>query len=120
MVTRTKSSDLIGDLLVREGLITEEQLRAALQEQRANGYRLGYTLVSMGVVSETDLTRVLARKYRVKAVDLSRIDQIDKRVIALEPGSHRRASLFHRIRHRAGGGRRVLAAQSGREVLRDR
>jgi type IV pilus assembly protein PilB len=83
MVTRTKSSDLIGDLLVREGLITEEQLRAALQEQRANGYRLGYTLVSMGVVSETDLTRVLARKYRVKAVDLSRIDQIDKRVIAL-------------------------------------
>jgi type IV pilus assembly protein PilB len=81
--TRTKSSDLIGDLLVREGLITDEQLRSALTEQRANGYRLGYTLVSMGFVSETDLTRVLARKYRVKAVDLSRIDQIDMRVINL-------------------------------------
>ncbi|UCF18878.1 MAG: type IV-A pilus assembly ATPase PilB [Gemmatimonadota bacterium] len=81
--TRTKSSDLIGDLLVREGLITAEQLRAALSEQRSNGYRLGYTLVAMGLVSETDLTRVLARKYRVKAVDLSRIEQIDKRVIGL-------------------------------------
>ncbi len=81
--TRTKSSDLIGDLLVREGLITEEQLRSALSEQRSNGNRLGYTLVAMGLVSETDLTRVLARKYRVKAVDLSRIEQIDKRVINL-------------------------------------
>ncbi|KPK80458.1 MAG: type II secretion system protein GspE [Gemmatimonas sp. SM23_52] len=80
---RTKSSDLIGDLLVREGLITEEQLKAALNEQRANGHRLGYTLVAMGVVSETDLTRVLARKYRVKAVDLSRIDHIDGRVIKM-------------------------------------
>jgi type IV pilus assembly protein PilB len=80
---RTKSSDLIGDLLVREGLITEDQLKAALNEQRANGHRLGYTLVAMGVVSETDLTRVLARKYRVKAVDLSRIDHIDGRVIKM-------------------------------------
>jgi type IV pilus assembly protein PilB len=83
MATRTKASDLIGDLLVREGLITEDQLRSALQEQRTNGHRLGYTLVAMGMVSETDLTRVLARKYRVKAVDLSRIDNIDKRVIKL-------------------------------------
>jgi len=81
--TRTKSSDLIGDILVREGLITEDQLRSALNEQRSNGTRLGYTLVSMGAVSETDLTRVLARKYRVKAVDLSRIDNVDKRVINL-------------------------------------
>jgi type IV pilus assembly protein PilB len=81
--TRTKSSDLIGDLLVREGLISEDQLKRALQEQRSNGHRLGYTLVEMGVVSETDLTRVLARKYRVKAVDLSRIGNIDKRVVNL-------------------------------------
>jgi type IV pilus assembly protein PilB len=81
--TRTKSSDLIGDLLVREGLITEEQLRRALSEQRSNGSRLGFTLVSMGFVSETDLTRVLARKYRVKAVDLSRIDTVDQRVVNL-------------------------------------
>jgi type IV pilus assembly protein PilB len=81
--TRSKASDLIGDLLVREGLITDEQLRQALTEQRNNGSRLGYTLVAMGFVSETDLTRELARKYRVKAVDLSRISQIDVRVINL-------------------------------------
>ncbi len=79
--TRTKSTSLIGDLLVREGLITEEQLKRALSEQRSDGSRIGYTLVSMGFVSETDLTRVLARKYRVKAVDLSRIEKIDQRVI---------------------------------------
>ena len=79
--TKPKSSDLIGDLLVREGLISQEQLKAALAEQRGNGYRLGYNIVAMGLVSETDLTRVLARKYRVKAVDLSRIDKIDDRMI---------------------------------------
>ncbi len=81
--TRTKSTSLIGDLLVREGLITEDQLKRALSEQRSDGSRLGYQLVSMGYVSETDLTRVLARKYRVKAVDLSRIERIDGRVINL-------------------------------------
>ncbi len=81
--TSTKSGKLIGDLLVREGLITDEQLSKALREQQTNGHRLGYTLVSMGVVSETDLTRVLARRYRVKAVDLSRIDKIDQRMIRL-------------------------------------
>ncbi|NIS32123.1 MAG: hypothetical protein GWN07_17115, partial [Actinobacteria bacterium] len=53
--TRTRSSDLIGDLLVREGLIDEQDLQKALREQRANGYRLGYTLVAMGLVNETDL-----------------------------------------------------------------
>lgn len=79
--TKPKSSDLIGDLLVREGLISQDQLKAALAEQRGNGYRLGYNIVAMGLVSETDLTRVLARKYRVKAVDLSRIDKIDDRMI---------------------------------------
>ncbi len=81
--TRTKSTNLIGDLLIREGLITEEQLKRALQEQRGDGSRIGFTLVSLGFVSETDLTRVLARKYRVKAVDLSRIEKIDPRVINL-------------------------------------
>lgn len=79
--TKPRSSDLIGDLLVREGLITDDQLKAALAEQRSNGYRLGYNIVAMGFVSETDLTRVLARKYRVKAVDLSRIESIDQRMI---------------------------------------
>ncbi len=79
--TKPKSSDLIGDLLDREGLISQDQLKAALAEQRGNGYRLGYNIVAMGLVSETDLTRVLARKYRVKAVDLSRIDKIDDRMI---------------------------------------
>ena len=79
--TKPRSSELIGDLLIREGLLTEEQLKAALAEQRSNGFRLGYNIVAMGFVTETDLTRVLARKFRVKAVDLSRINSIDDRMI---------------------------------------
>jgi type IV pilus assembly protein PilB len=76
---------MLGELLVREGLITPEQLRRALEEQRANGTRLGYNLVSLGFVSEADLTRVLARQYRVKAVDLSKIGEIDQKILKLVP-----------------------------------
>src|SRR5256886_16767160 len=54
----------IGDLLLREGLVTQEQLNKALQEQRHNGTRVGYNLVKLGFVKETDLTRMLARQHR--------------------------------------------------------
>ena len=54
-------AERIGDLLVREGLITRDQLNLALQEQRENGTRVGYNLVALGMIKETDLTRMLAR-----------------------------------------------------------
>ncbi|MGH7546269.1 MAG: type IV-A pilus assembly ATPase PilB [Gemmatimonadota bacterium] len=86
MATRVTSSDLIGEVLVREGLVSKDQLRRALEEQRANGTRLGFNLVSLGFVSETDLTRVLARQYRVKAVDLSKVGEIDPKILKIVPG----------------------------------
>ena len=38
----------LGDLLVKEGLITREQLERALAEQKTSGSRVGYNLVKMG------------------------------------------------------------------------
>src|SRR5690606_31434768 len=77
-------ADRIGDLLGEEGLITEAQLKAALVEQKATHQRLGYLLVKQGAVSELDLTRVLARQYRMPAVDLART-QIDLKLLPLIP-----------------------------------
>src|SRR5919206_1474711 len=74
----------IGDLLVREGLITKEQLDRALQEQRQNGTRVGYNLVKLGFIQETELTKMLARQFRMPAVDLSRFE-VDPKIARLIP-----------------------------------
>jgi type IV pilus assembly protein PilB len=74
----------LGELLVREGLITREQLSRALEEQRTTGVRLGYALVKLGAIPETTLTKMLARQYRMPAVDLSRFE-VDPRILKLVP-----------------------------------
>jgi type IV pilus assembly protein PilB len=74
----------IGDLLVRDGLVTREQVNIALQDQRESGMRLGYSLVALGFVKETDLTRTLARQYRMPAVDLTNFE-VDPRIARLIP-----------------------------------
>ncbi|KPJ92024.1 MAG: type II secretion system protein GspE [Gemmatimonas sp. SG8_17] len=85
MATAAASTERLGDLLVREGLITREQLQQALQEQRNSGMRLGYTLVKLGLVEETEITKMLARQYRMPAVDLARFE-VDQRIVKLVPG----------------------------------
>ena len=78
------SGDRLGDLLIREGLITKDQLDKALQEQRSSGQRLGYNLVKMGFVQETEITKMLARQYRMPAVDLARFE-VDPKIVKLIP-----------------------------------
>src|SRR5688572_10224371 len=77
-------SDRIGDVLVREGLITSAQLAAAQQDARHNNTRLGFSLVKLGIIAEAELTRALAKQYRVPAVDLDRVT-VDPKIIKLIP-----------------------------------
>ena len=84
MATAAAGTERLGDLLVREGLITREQLYKALEEQRSSGMRLGYVLVKLGLVQEIEITKMLARQYRVPAVDLSRFE-VDPKIIKLVP-----------------------------------
>ena len=79
------AQERLGDLFVREGLVTPEQLAKAVADSKANGTRLGYSLVSLGLVQEDDLTRMLARQYRVPAVDLEKV-QVDQKILRLVPG----------------------------------
>ena len=80
----SNSSERIGDLLVREGLITKDQLEKALQEQRQNGTRVGYNLVKLGFIQEIELTKTLARQYKMPAVDLSKFE-VDPKIVKLIP-----------------------------------
>ena len=80
-----RATERLGDLLVREGLISREQLESALKEQAATpGQRIGLTVVKMGMVGETDVVRMLARQFRMPAVDLSRFE-VDTRLLKLIP-----------------------------------
>ena len=81
----TAGGDRLGDLLIKEGLISKDQLDKALQEQRQNGTRLGYNLVKLGFVQETEITKMLARQYRMPAVDLARFE-VDPKIVKMIPG----------------------------------
>jgi type IV pilus assembly protein PilB len=80
--TAALTPDKLGDILVRDGLITADQLKRALAEQRNSGMRLGYTLVKLGFIEETEITKMLARQYRMPAVDLSRFE-VDPKILKL-------------------------------------
>src|SRR5204863_8789908 len=72
----------LGEILVRENLITAVQLRETLDYQRANGGRLGSNLVRLGYVSDDVVTAVLSRQYGVPSINLE-LFQIEKEVIKL-------------------------------------
>ncbi|MFN2500704.1 MAG: type IV-A pilus assembly ATPase PilB [Pyrinomonadaceae bacterium] len=72
----------LGEILVRENLITPQQLRDTLEYQRANGGRLGSNLVRLGFVSDDVVTAVLSRQYGVPSINLD-LFQIDLDVIKL-------------------------------------
>jgi len=74
----------LGEFLVRENLLTPQQLREALDYQREHGGRLGLNLVKLGFISDDMITAVLSRQYGVPSVNLDLFD-IDESVIRLIP-----------------------------------
>ncbi len=84
MATAAAGGDRLGEILLREGLVTREQLAQALAEQKNTKHRLGYVLVKLGLVQELEITKVLARQYRMPAVDLTRFE-VDPKIIKLVP-----------------------------------
>jgi type IV pilus assembly protein PilB len=103
----------LGDLLLREGLVTQDQLNKALQEQRQSGTRVGYNLVKLGYVKETDLTRMLARQHKMPAVDLTKF-QVDSRIAKLIPGE---LALKHNVLPLKRDGRTLTVAMSDPATL---
>ena len=77
-------SGRLGELLVRENLISLQQLQKAQDEQRKTGGRIGSLLVRHGAIAEHDLTNFLSKQYGVPAISLKDFD-IDDEVLKLIP-----------------------------------
>jgi len=74
----------LGEILVRENLISPQNLREALDYQREHGGRLGFNLVKLGLVSDDMITAVLSRQYGIPSVNLE-LFNIDAPVLRLIP-----------------------------------
>jgi type IV pilus assembly protein PilB len=74
----------LGELLVRENLISLSQLQKAQEEQRKNGTRLGYSLTKLGIIQEDELTAFLSKQYGVPSINLAEFE-ISPDVITLIP-----------------------------------
>ncbi|MGH0030013.1 MAG: type IV-A pilus assembly ATPase PilB [Myxococcota bacterium] len=77
-------NERIGELLVKEDLLTAEQLREARDEARAKGGRLGAQITQLGYLDEAELTDFVAKQYGVPSINLDEFE-IDPAVIELVP-----------------------------------
>src|SRR5882672_7231487 len=77
-------SSRLGEILIKESLITSDQLRQALEHQKANGGRLGTCLMKLGFISDDEITGVLSRQYGVPSINL-KFYEVDASVIKLIP-----------------------------------
>jgi len=74
----------LGELLVRENLISLQQLQRAQDEQKKAGGRIGYHLTKLGFIEESELTNFLSKQYGVPSINLKEFD-IDGEVVKLVP-----------------------------------
>ena len=74
----------LGEILIKEKLINEDQLKQALVYQQKNGGRLGTCLIKMGLISDDAITEVLSRQYGVPSINL-KYYEVDPAVIKLIP-----------------------------------
>jgi type IV pilus assembly protein PilB len=74
----------LAEILLEQGLVSQEQLQEAMNEQQASGKRLGKILIDMGIVKEQDLVAALAKQIGMTFVDLGD-HSIDGAAAALLP-----------------------------------
>ncbi len=104
MSSELKKKIRIGDLLVQEEVITQDQLMTALREQKNTGRKLGRTLVELGYVEEDTLLNILSRQLKVPFVQLRHYQFNNDLVKKLPEAMARRF-------------RAIVLAQQGEELL---
>ncbi|MEE9524612.1 MAG: hypothetical protein V3V59_07675 [Thermodesulfovibrionales bacterium] len=70
-----------GEVLIKEGVITKEQLNAALERQVIFGGRLGTNIVELGLLREEELTQFLSKHLKIKSVPKKDLDSVPQEVI---------------------------------------
>lgn len=79
----------LGDLLVENNIVSEEQVQQALTSQRQTGRKLGDSLIQLGFITEKQLLTFLAQQLNIPFVDLNRA-QVDIEAVQLLPEVHAR------------------------------
>jgi type IV pilus assembly protein PilB len=74
----------IGEMLLKGNLITQEQLRTALETQKTSRERIGSILVKAGTIKEPELLSFLGRQFNIPVVDLTKYE-INPEVVRLLP-----------------------------------
>jgi len=77
-------NERIGELLVKENLLSAEQLAKAREESRSKGARLGAQITSLGYLDENELTDFVAKQYGVPSINLDEFE-VESSVIQLIP-----------------------------------
>ena len=73
------STKRLGELLVREKLISLQQLRSAQDEQKKSGQNLSFTLAKLGYISDGEITNFLSAQYKLPSINLDEFE--------IEPGA---------------------------------
>lgn len=76
----------LGDVLVQNGVITEEDLQRGLERQKGSGRKLGETLVDEGITTEENIAKALSNQFHYDMVDLSNIE-IPQEILELVPAN---------------------------------
>jgi type IV pilus assembly protein PilB len=74
----------LGELLLKENIVTPMQLQDALNHQKTNGGKLGKAFVALGYVRDEDITSLLSRQYGVPSINLDHFE-VDPAIIRIIP-----------------------------------
>jgi type IV pilus assembly protein PilB len=74
----------LGELLLKENMVTPQQLQEALSHQKMNGGKLGKAFVSLGYVRDEEITSLLSRQYGVPSINLDHFE-VDPAIIKIIP-----------------------------------
>src|SRR5262245_51842338 len=74
----------LGELLLKENMVTPQQLQEALAHQKLNGGKLGKAFVSLGYVRDEEITSLLSRQYGVPSINLDHFE-VDPAIIKIIP-----------------------------------
>jgi len=108
----------LGDLLLQKGLITEEQLREALEEQKKTGEKLGQILIQKGIISPSELSNVLSLQTNIPSINIEEFS-IDPNIVSLLPEKFIRDNFIIPLRKRDGVLEVACVPPINPEVLED-
>lgn len=99
----------LGEILVEEGLVKDDQIQEALQKQKGVGGLLGEVLVKLNYVSEIDIARAIAKQFGLPYIDATKYN-ISREAVSLVPVQ---TMLDHQFVILDKLGKTVLVALSG-------